>query len=175
MTDCTAGADSFASGLFTRFDLTVLVVEPTGKSTGVYRQWRDYAAGFDVALAVAGNKVHTGDDVAFLREQCGDDLLTCFGAEPAVRGMEQGRPLALADLGPATRAALCVLQDRLDGQVKDWARYAAQAAEIHLKNAGRAGAAARAELAAQVDPGFTLEPDAVVTASQGRPPLTRTG
>ena len=151
------------------------MVEPTGKSTGVYRQWRDYAAGFDVALAVAGNKVHTGDDVAFLREQCGDDLLTCFGAEPAVRGMEQGRPLALADLGPATRAALGVLQDRLDGQVKDWARYAAQAAEILLKNAGRAGAAARAELAAQVDPGFTLEPDAVVTASQGRPPLTRTG
>jgi CO dehydrogenase maturation factor len=166
VTDCTAGADSFASGLFTRFDLTVLVVEPTRKSVGVYRQWRDYAAGFDVALAVAGNKMQTDDDVAFLRAQCGDDLLTCFGPEPAVRAMEQGRPLALADLGSATRAALGALQDRLDGQVKDWARYARQAAEFHLKNAGRAGPAARAELAAQVDPDFTLEPYAVpVTAS----------
>jgi len=166
VTDCTAGADSFASGLFTRFDLTVLVVEPTRKSVGVYRQWRDYAAGFDVALAVAGNKVHTGDDAAFLREQCGADLLTCFGPEPAVRAMEQGRPLALADLGPAARAALGVLQDRLDGQARDWARYARQAAEFHLKNAGRAGAAACAELAAQVDPDFTLEPYAVpATAS----------
>ncbi|GAB3879779.1 hypothetical protein GCM10027612_06110 [Microbispora bryophytorum subsp. camponoti] len=27
--DMTAGADSFASGLFTRFDLTILVAEPT--------------------------------------------------------------------------------------------------------------------------------------------------
>ena len=30
--DCTAGAESFASGLFTRFDLTFLVAEPTRKS-----------------------------------------------------------------------------------------------------------------------------------------------
>jgi hypothetical protein len=29
--DCTAGADSFGSALFTRFDLTVLVAEPTRK------------------------------------------------------------------------------------------------------------------------------------------------
>jgi hypothetical protein len=36
---CTAGADSFASGLFTRFDLTVLVAEPTRKGISVYRQW----------------------------------------------------------------------------------------------------------------------------------------
>jgi CO dehydrogenase maturation factor len=43
--DCTAGADSFASGLFTRFDLTVLVAEPTRKGISVYRQWQGYAAG----------------------------------------------------------------------------------------------------------------------------------
>jgi CO dehydrogenase maturation factor len=164
VTDCTAGADSFASGLFTRFDLTVLVVEPTRKSVGVYRQWRDYAAGFDVALAVAGNQVQTDDDLAFLREQCGDDLLACFGPEPAVRATEQGRPFTVADLGSPARAALAALQDRLDGQVRDWARYARQAAEFHLKNAGRADAAVRAELAAQVDPDFTLEPDPVPAA-----------
>src|SRR6201988_1247750 len=73
--DCTAGADSFPSGLFTRFDLTVLVAEPTGKSIGVYRQWRGYAEGYDVALAVVGNKVQTENDVAFLRGNAGADLL----------------------------------------------------------------------------------------------------
>ena len=31
--DCTAGAESFASGLFTRFDLTILVAEPTRKAS----------------------------------------------------------------------------------------------------------------------------------------------
>ena len=33
--DMTAGADAFASGMFTRFDLTFLVAEPTRKSVGV--------------------------------------------------------------------------------------------------------------------------------------------
>ena len=33
--DMTAGADAFASGLFTRFDLTVLVSEPTRRGVGV--------------------------------------------------------------------------------------------------------------------------------------------
>ena len=164
--DCTAGADSFASGLFTRFDLTVLVAEPTRKGIGVYRQWRDYAAGYDVALAVAGNKVQTPQDVAFLGEHAGDDLLAWFGHEPAVRAMEQGRPLALADLGPATRTALGVLQDALDRQAKDWDRYARQAARVPPEERPRrASAAACADLAAQVDPDFTLAPYAVPAAA----------
>jgi CO dehydrogenase maturation factor len=158
VTDCTAGADSFASGLFTRFDLTVLVAEPTRKGIGVYRQWRDYAAGYDVALAVVGNKVQTSADVAFLREHAGEDLLAWIGYEPAVRAMEQGCPLAMGDLGAATCAALGVLQGALDKQARDWDRYARQAAEFHLKNARRAGAAAGPGLAAQIDPDFTLAP-----------------
>jgi CO dehydrogenase maturation factor len=163
--DCTAGADSFASGLFTRFDLTVLVAEPTRKGISVCRQWRDYAAGYDVALIVAGNKVQAGDDVAFLREHAGDDLAAWFGHEPAIRAMEQGRPFSMAGLSPATTAALAVLQDTLDAQPRDWARYTRQAAEFHLKNARAwASAAAGEDLAAQIDPGFTLGPHLLATA-----------
>src|SRR6266571_8428054 len=133
--DCTAGAESFASCMFTRFDLTVLVAEPARKGIGVYQQWRQYAAGFDVALVVAGNKVQTEQDAEFLREHAGDDLLAWFGHEPAVRAMEQGRPSGLADLGPGTRAGLAAVQAAADAQVKDWAAYTRQAVEFHLKNA----------------------------------------
>jgi CO dehydrogenase maturation factor len=157
--DCTAGADSFASGLFTRFDLTVLVAEPTRKGLGVYRQWQEYAAGFDVAVALAGNKVQTSEDVAFLRQHAGADLLTWFGHEPAVRAMEQGRPFGLTDLGAQTRAALAVVQDALDARPRHWDRYARQAAEFHLKNARTwASAATGQDLTGQIDPGFTLDP-----------------
>src|SRR5258708_38358070 len=38
LVDMTAGADSFASGLFTRFDLTCMVVEPPLKSLSVDQQ-----------------------------------------------------------------------------------------------------------------------------------------
>ena len=165
--DCTAGADSFASGLFTRFDLTVLVAEPTRKGISVCRQWQGYAAGYDLALAVIGNKVQTPDDITFLREHAAGDLLAWLGHEPAVRAMEQGRPLALADLSPATSAALGVLKDRLDKQPKDWPRFTRQATEFHLRNARAwASAAAGEDLAAQIDPDFTLGPHAIpVTAS----------
>ncbi|HLK01362.1 MAG TPA: ATP-binding protein [Streptosporangiaceae bacterium] len=155
--DCTAGAESFASGLFTRFDLTILVAEPTRKGIGVYEQWRQYAAGFDIALAVAGNKVQTGQDAEFLREHAGDRLLTWFGHEPAIRAMEQGRPFALADLGHGTHAGLAALRSAVDAQVKDWGRYARQAAELHVKNARAwANTATGSDLTAQVDPDFVI-------------------
>ncbi len=163
--DCTAGAESFASGMFTRFDLTFLVAEPTRKGVGVYRQWSQYAAGYDVALAMVGNKVQHEQDEAFLREHVGDDLLTCFGHEPAVRAMEQGRPSGLADLGPESRAALQVLQDAVDAQVKDWATFTRQAVEFHLRNARAwANAAVGADLALQVDPRFALSSAALQAA-----------
>jgi CO dehydrogenase maturation factor len=164
--DCTAGADSFSSGLFTRFDLTVLVTEPTRKGISVYRQWQDYSAGYDTALALVGNKVQGPEDLAFLREHADGDLMACFGYEPAVRAMEQGRPFSLADLSPATVAALRALRDRLDAQPRDWVRYTRQAAEFHRKNARAwASAAAGEDLATQIDPGFVMGPDAFLAAT----------
>jgi CO dehydrogenase maturation factor len=164
--DCTAGAESFASGMFTRFDLTVLVAEPTRKGVGVYRQWAGYAAGYDVAVAVAGNKIQGGGDLAFLREHAGDALLACFGHEPAVRAMEQGRPFRLADLSPGTQVSLTTLQHAVDAQVKDWPTFTRQATEFHLKNARAwASAAAGEDLTAQIDPGFVMGTEALVAAA----------
>ena len=79
--------------------------------------------------------------------------------------MEQGRPFSLDDLSPATGAALGALQDRLDAQPRDWARYTRQAAEFHRRNARAwASAAAGEDLAAQIDPDFTLGPHALAMA-----------
>ncbi|WP_433247857.1 ATP-binding protein [Streptosporangium sp. CA-135522] len=160
--DMTAGADSFASGLFTRFDLTVLVAEPTRQGVGVYRQYRDYAADYDVPVAVVGNKVHGPRDVEFLREHVGDDLLVCLEHSAAIRAMEQGRRFGLEDLEPANREALAVLLKRLDAQEKDWPRFGRQAVQFHLKNARAwANRATGEDLAAQIDPDFVFGPTRV--------------
>jgi CO dehydrogenase maturation factor len=157
--DCTAGAESFASGMFTRFDLTFLVAEPTRKGVAVYRQWTDYAADYDVTLKVVGNKVHGPDDVAFLREHVGEALLCCLGQSAAVRGMEQGRSFGIEDLDAGDRAALATLQAAVDGQRKDWEKFTRQAIEFHVKNARAwANAAIGEDLEAQVDPDFVLGP-----------------
>jgi CO dehydrogenase maturation factor len=160
--DMTAGADSFASGLFTRFDLTFLVCEPTVRSVGVYRQYVGYARDFGVRVAVIGNKVDDDGDVAFLREHVGDDLLTWVGRSSFVKAGERGRVLPMADLEPANAAALATMRAALDSCGKDWARYTSQAVEFHLRNATAWGNDRVGEdLTSQVDPEFVLGPAAL--------------
>jgi CO dehydrogenase maturation factor len=150
--DMTAGADSFASGLFTRFDLTALVCEPTRRSVGVYRQYLGYAKDFGIRVAVIGNKVCDQDDLDFLRDEVGDNLLCWLGRSAHVRQAERGRVLPISELEPDNLAALDTIRTELDGSVRDWAAYQRQAVEFHLRNAR---AWAGEDLAAQVDPDFT--------------------
>ncbi|MFA1542789.1 ATP-binding protein [Actinomadura monticuli] len=151
--DMTAGADTFASGLFTRFDVMFLVAEPTRKGVGVYRQYTDYARDYDVAIRVVGNKVQGEDDVAYLREHVGDDLLTWLGQSAAVRALEQGRHGVALEEGNV--AALDRMRAEVDGCVKDWDKFQRQAVEFHVKNARSwASRAAGEDVEAQVDPGF---------------------
>ncbi|MFC5183081.1 ATP-binding protein [Actinomadura harenae] len=151
--DMTAGADTFASGLFTRFDLMFLVAEPTRKGVAVYRQYKRYAADHGVALTVVGNKIQGDGDIAFLREEVGDDLLTWVGQSAAVRALEQGRQGMR--LESANEAALDWMLAAVDARRKDWPGYHRQAVEFHLRYArSRPDAATVAALEKQVDPDF---------------------
>ncbi|MBQ0985413.1 ATP-binding protein [Streptomyces sp. F63] len=158
--DMTAGSDSFASGMFTRFDMTFLVAEPTRKGIAVYRQYKEYAHDFGVTLRVIGNKVQGPDDLAFLREEAGEDLLTVFGHSDWVRAMEKGRPPRFSMLEESNLAALRTLHEAADRSYerRDWRRYTRQMVHFHLRNAESWGnARTGTDLAAQVDPGFVLD------------------
>jgi CO dehydrogenase maturation factor len=158
--DMTAGADSFASGMFTKFDVTFLVAEPTRRSVAVYRQYKDYARDYEVRISVVGNKVEGPDDLDFLREEVGADLLTWVGRSRFVRAAEKGRPLPFDELEPSSRRALEAMLSAADSARKDWGKQYRQTVELHLRNARRwANAAAGEDLGAQVDPDFVLEPD----------------
>lgn len=157
--DMTAGSDSFASGMFTRFDMTFLVAEPTRKGVGVYRQYKEYARDFGVALRVIGNKVQGPDDLAFLRDETGDDLLVTVGHSDWVRAMEKGRPPLFARLEETNRAALRTMHEAADASYaqRDWERYTRQMVHFHLKNAESWGnERTGTDLASQVDPSFLL-------------------
>ncbi|MEU1871675.1 ATP-binding protein [Streptomyces sp. NPDC048376] len=157
--DMTAGSDSFASGMFTRFDITFLVAEPTRKGVSVYRQYKEYARDFGVTLKVVGNKVQGQDDLDFLRDQVGDDLLVTVGHSDWVRSMEKGRPPRFELLEEANGRALRALHTAVDAtyELRDWERYTRQMVHFHLKNAASWGNERTGDdLAAQVDPGFVL-------------------
>jgi CO dehydrogenase maturation factor len=158
--DMTAGADAFASGLFTRFDLTVLVSEPTRRGVGVYAQYAEYAGNHGVVLRVLGNKVTEADDVAYLREQVGDALIGWFTQSAWVRAAERGDVAPISTLEPANLAVLDAVLAGLDEQHRDWAAYHRGTVEFHLRNAAAWGnRAVGADLAAQVDPDFVPGPE----------------
>lgn len=170
--DMTAGADSFASGLFTRFDLTFLVAEPTQRGVSVYRQYRDYADGYGVRLHVIGNKVTDPVDEAFLHEHIGGDLLACIGASRYVRTAEQGRVGPLEDLEPANLETLAAMRAVVDGCVKDWRTFQDQAEHFHLRNAlAWANKAVGADLRTQIDPEFEHGPRALAALDVLEDPL----
>lgn len=166
--DMTAGSDAFASGLFTRFDMTFLVAEPTRKGVSVYRQYRDYARDWDISLAVVGNKVQGPDDLEFLREHVGSDLLTWTGQSEFVREVEKGRTPEFDRLEPENRASLERMREAVDAtyERRDWARYTEQMVEFHVKNAHSwANSRTGVDLTHQVDPGFVLGPAALAGRS----------
>jgi CO dehydrogenase maturation factor len=105
------------------------------------------------------------EDVDFLREHVGDDLLTWLSHSPMVRAMEKGRQMSLDDLEVGNLAALGHVQAALDSRPKDWERFHRQTVEFHLRNASAwASAAVGEDVAGQVDPGFSMT--AAVTGAQ---------
>lgn len=161
--DMTAGAGAFASGLFTRFDLTVLVCEPIRRGVGVYRQYAELAAGHGVALRVLGNKVVEPADADYLRDAVGEALLGWLVQSSWVRAAERGAVARIDDLEPANQAALGTVQAELDSRTRDWVCYHRGTVEFHLRNAAAwANRAVGADLALQVDPDFVPGPVALL-------------
>lgn len=155
--DMTAGADAFASGLFTRFDLTVLVVEPTLRSLGVYDQYRSYARDHDVVIRVMANKLEGADDQEFVRDRVGEDMIGGLSRSSFIKAMEKGRTLPLNDLEPANVEALQGLLTTIDRQKKDWDRYHRDAVLFHRRNAANwANDAIGSDLTCQIDPDFSM-------------------
>ena len=164
--DMTAGADAFASGLFTRFDLTVVVCEPTRRSAGVYRQYVGHAREFDVAISVVGNKVdrprRRGVPACARRRRHGRPrrgVRLCPrgragdpGADRRRRSRTPGRPSTRSDPQWMPRPAT--------GCVTPATRSISTFAMPHAWGNARTGE----DLTAQVDPDFVLGPAALAGA-----------
>lgn len=157
--DMTAGADAFASGLFTKFDVTCLVVEPTEKSVSVFHQYKKYAEGFGVKMVAIGNKIMDASDELFLQNAIGEDLIACLSHSSFVKQQDRGVVQSIDKLEEANQIALQQIRSVLDTQKKNWNKFYTQACEFHLKNAESWGNAATGKnLADQIDPDFVLRP-----------------
>ncbi len=157
LVDMTAGADSFASGLFTRFDVTFVAVEPTVKSVSVFEQYKQHAAGYGLCIKAVGTKVRDENDLEFLRERLGSNLIAHLTLSDYIRAQERGVILPISELEKENAEAITTLIKFIDSQEKDWTRFYAQALEFHRKNAASwANESYGKDLVSQIDSSFDL-------------------
>ena len=157
--DMCAGADPFASSsLASRFDVIVLVVEPTLKSVGVYDQCRKYAEPYGIRLLVIGNKIESDEDLNFIKSRTGRDYLTGFSRSEFVRQLEKGQFGNLADLEPANLEVLRTIARTVGSLQRDWRQYQ-QVGYNFLKVASEAWADTYmdTDIMGQFDPDFRYE------------------
>ncbi|WKZ24521.1 MAG: AAA family ATPase [Patescibacteria group bacterium] len=154
--DMTAGADAFASGLFTKFDLTVFIAESTEQSLAVYRQYEKYAHLYNVPLAVVVNKVEDSEDRLFAEKNI-DNILAFFPRSIMVKKMERGEAIKINELEKDNQEVLEVIKDKLDERVKDWELFYKQSIYFHQKNClSWANDSLGKDLTEQIDPEFDL-------------------
>lgn len=104
-----------------------------GSSLRVLRKDSKESPEFGIPVAVVGNKVTGEDDLLFLKEHVGDDLLAHCAQSSFVRAQEQGR--AQGELEPHNTRTLDRLRAAVDARLKDWAAFQQYAVEFHLRNA----------------------------------------
>lgn len=122
--DMCAGADPFASsGLATRFDAIVLVVEPTLKSVGVYDQCRKYGDPYGVKIYVVGNKIESDEDEKFIIDRVGDDYVASFKKSEYVRNLEKGILGDISELEVENIKILDQLYALSRSILRDWDKY----------------------------------------------------
>lgn len=132
--DMTAGADAFASGLYDKFDLTIVVVEPTKKSLSVWKEYGQKAKSLGVNVMAVGNKVIDERDKEFLKTEIGTDLIGCLEHSAYIRGLEKGSNPIRA-LEESNRQVLKVIAEQLRNTPKDWSKYLERSKQIHRLNA----------------------------------------
>ena len=155
--DMTAGADAFASGLFTKFDVTFLVCEPTMQSISVFKQYSSYAQDYGIDIRVIGNKIEERADRTFLEEHVGDALIASIGHSSFVKKKQKGLHKDISHLEHENLAVLQVMHSYASKKIRDWNTYYEHMLIFHTQNAHSwANAQLGVDVTSHIDPNFSL-------------------
>ena len=132
--DMTAGADAFSTGIFLKFDLIVLVVEPTAQSLSVFNQFKEYGKDYNINLKVIGNKVENEEDETFIRHYVTSAYIGSIPYTKEIRNLERGLGLS-QNLKESVSETMKKLKQDLDKTEKDWGKFYNDLVNLHKKHA----------------------------------------
>lgn len=152
--DMTAGADAFSTGIFLKFDLVILVVEPTAQSLSVYHQYKEYSKEYGINLGVVGNKIEDSTDEEFLKKNTLEDYLGSVPYSKEVRNLERQKPISKEFL-KETGKVLDATVEKLKTIEKNWGKFYVDLVTLHKKHAESwLNTAFQTNFEEQIDDGF---------------------
>jgi len=155
--DMTAGADAFSTGIFFKFDLLALVVEPTRKSLDVYHQYKEFLQGTGIRLAVIANKIMSDEDEAFIRSEVGEDLACVMPVSASVKRADRGELISMDMYESEVLHACKQVKAVLDQIPKDWDAFYQRLIDLHRKHATSwLNESFHVDFELQIDPEFRL-------------------
>ncbi len=122
--DSTAGLDSLGNSLHMVHDIIFYVVEPTQKSTSVFKRFKDVAANRKIRLYAIANKIRDNSDIDFIKDKIpGDDIISVFKESRNIRDLEKGDPDALNRFVEEHKEQFRLLKDKTQEIKRDWDDY----------------------------------------------------
>jgi CO dehydrogenase maturation factor len=157
VTDMTAGADTFSTGIFLKFDMIVLVVEPTAQSLSVFKQFTEYGKEYGINIRVAGNKIETVEDELFIKNNTHGLYLGSIPYTKEIRTLEKGKGVS-EQLDSLTEETLTAIKTSLDNTPKDWTLFYQNLVSLHTKHAlSWLNNSFQTHFEEQIDPSFNPE------------------
>jgi CO dehydrogenase maturation factor len=159
--DMTAGSDPYTSGMFSRFDAVILVLEPTLKSVAVYDQCMQYGKEFSIPLYVVANKIEDESDLTFIREKVSDHLIAHLSSSAFVRKQERGVFQDINLLESENLDALEIILKQVMNAPKDWNKYQDLGENFHrIKAESWGNIFCGGDLMKQIDSNFSYQESA---------------
>ena len=124
VSDATAGIDSVGTSMFFVSDVNIFVVEPTNKSIGVYKDFKDITKNYPIKTFVIGNKVRGEADIAYVTEQIGAENIIGFVSDSEhLRNYEKGNKAELEQFVAENVEINKKIYNLLSNTTKNWAEY----------------------------------------------------
>lgn len=158
--DMVAGTDAFAYSLHLQFDAIVLIAEPTPESVEVCELYVGLAkeSGIDELVHVVGNKIADQDDIDFIQNRLGKQLIATVPLLASLKKTrQQGRGFSASDLDESLVQAMQKIESAATTPAISADARMQMLHDLHSKlNTKKWVQLGYGDVADQIDPAFQL-------------------
>ena len=137
VSDATAGIDSVGTSMFFVSDINIFVVEPTNKSIGVYKDFKEITKNYPIKTFVIGNKVRNDEDMNFIKNEVGSENILGFVSDSEhLREYEKGDKTGIDKFVDENKIINEKIFDLLLNTPKSWDKYYDILKQVYIDDCG---------------------------------------